>query len=193
MSASAELKSFLDLLERKGVKNAGDANAGIDIVAFNKLLAGDKELQNAYNSLDHSVQTETANLRTRPSAPTKKPVRVAVTGAAGGIGYATLFRLASGQMLGPDQPIQLHLIELPQAKAALEGVVMELRDCAFPLITDIIQTDDPNKGFDGVDYAMLIGARPRTKGNSFSASLFLLLKLQHDEKLEYRKLCLISF
>jgi malate dehydrogenase len=94
----------------------------------------------------------------------KDPVRVAVTGAAGQIGYSLLFRIASGQMLGEDQPVILQLLEITPALDALKGVSMELDDCAFPLLTDIVQTDDPNQAFDGVDYALLVGSRPRSKG-----------------------------
>ncbi len=94
----------------------------------------------------------------------KTPVRIAVTGCAGQIGYALLFRIAAGDMLGPDQPVILQMIEVPQALKALEGVVMELRDCAFPLLTDIVATDDVNVGFKDADYAILVGARPRGPG-----------------------------
>jgi malate dehydrogenase len=93
-----------------------------------------------------------------------KPVRVAVTGAAGQIGYAILFRIASGQMLGLDTEVQLRLLEIPQAVKAAEGTAMELDDCAFPLLAGIEITDDPNVAFDGVNVALLVGARPRTKG-----------------------------
>jgi malate dehydrogenase len=96
--------------------------------------------------------------------PAKTPVRVAVTGAAGQIGYSLLFRIAAGDMLGPDQPVILHLLEIPPALGALEGVAMELDDCAFPLLADRVLTDDPNKAFDGVNVALLVGSRPRTKG-----------------------------
>ncbi len=92
------------------------------------------------------------------------PVRVAVTGAAGQIGYAILFRIASGQLLGPDTPVHLSLLEIPDALKAVEGTAMELDDCAFPLLTGVDITDDPKKGFDGVNIALLIGARPRSKG-----------------------------
>jgi malate dehydrogenase len=92
------------------------------------------------------------------------PVNVAVTGAAGQIGYALLFRIASGQMLGPDTEITLRLLEIPQAVKAAEGTAMELDDCAFPLLRGIEITDDPRVAFDGVNIAMLVGARPRTKG-----------------------------
>ena len=92
------------------------------------------------------------------------PVRVAVTGAAGQIGYALLFRIASGQLLGPDTPVHLSLLEIPAAVKAAEGTAMELDDCAFPLLAGIDIYDDPNQAFDGAGVAMLVGARPRTKG-----------------------------
>jgi malate dehydrogenase len=92
------------------------------------------------------------------------PVRVAVTGAAGQIGYALLFRIASGQMLGDDQPVVLQLLEIPQAMGALEGVRMELDDCAFPLLAGVVCTDDANRAFEGADYALLVGAMPRKEG-----------------------------
>jgi malate dehydrogenase len=94
----------------------------------------------------------------------KTPVRIAVTGCAGNIGYALLFRIAAGDMLGPDQPVILHLLEVTPALKALEGVVMELRDCAFPLLADIVATDDVAVGFKDADYAILVGARPRGPG-----------------------------
>jgi malate dehydrogenase len=94
----------------------------------------------------------------------KPAVRVAITGAAGNIGYAAAFRVASGSMLGPDQPIILQLIEIPPALDSLRGVEMELRDCAFPLLHDIICTADVNQGFGDVDYVLSIGSRPRSKG-----------------------------
>ena len=92
------------------------------------------------------------------------PVNVAVTGAAGQIGYALLFRIASGQLLGPDTEVNLRLLEIPAAVKAAEGTAMELDDCAFPLLRDTVITDDPRVAFDGVNIAMLVGARPRTKG-----------------------------
>jgi malate dehydrogenase len=94
----------------------------------------------------------------------KPAVRVAITGAAGNIGYAAAFRVAAGNMLGPDQPIILQLIEIPPALDSLKGVEMELRDCAFPLLHDIICTADVNHGFGDVDYVLSIGSRPRSKG-----------------------------
>jgi malate dehydrogenase len=92
------------------------------------------------------------------------PVKVAVTGAAGQIGYALLFRIASGQMLGPDTPVALKLLEIPPAIKAAEGTTLELTDCAFPLLASVDIYDDPTQAFDGVDIALLVGARPRTKG-----------------------------
>ncbi|MCB1533092.1 MAG: malate dehydrogenase [Alphaproteobacteria bacterium] len=94
----------------------------------------------------------------------KSPVRVAVTGAAGQIGYALLFRIASGAMLGPDQPVILHLLEITPALGALQGVIMELNDCAFPLLQGVVPTDDPNVAFKDVDYALLVGSMPRKEG-----------------------------
>ena len=92
------------------------------------------------------------------------PVRVTVTGAAGQIGYSLVFRIASGQLLGPEQPIDLRLLEIPQAMGALEGVAMEVVDCAFPLLAGLDLHDDPAGAFDGVNVALLVGSRPRTKG-----------------------------
>ncbi len=94
----------------------------------------------------------------------KQPVRVTVTGAAGQIGYALLFRIASGAMLGDDQPVILQLLDITPAMEALEGVKMELDDCAFPLLAGVVCTDDPNVGFKDSDYALLVGARPRGPG-----------------------------
>jgi malate dehydrogenase len=96
----------------------------------------------------------------------KKPVRVAVTGAAGAIGYALVFRIAAGEMLGKDQPVILQMLELPMEKpqAALKGVMMELDDCAFPTLAGMVGTDDPNVAFKDADYALLVGAKPRGPG-----------------------------
>jgi malate dehydrogenase len=91
-------------------------------------------------------------------------VKVTVTGAAGAIGYSLLFRIASGQMLGEGTPVELSLLEIPQAVAAAEGVAMELDDCAFPLLSRVDISDDPNAAFDGAQVALLVGARPRSKG-----------------------------
>jgi len=94
----------------------------------------------------------------------KKPVRVTITGAAGQIGYQLAFRIASGQMLGSDQPVILQLLEIPPALPALEGVVMELHDCAFDTLAGVVATDDPNTAFKDAQYALLVGARPRGPG-----------------------------
>src|SRR4026209_803558 len=94
----------------------------------------------------------------------KTPIKVAVTGAAGHIGYALLFRIASGQMFGPDQPLKLHLIEIPAVLGSLEGVVMELDDCAFPLLESVIPTADLDEGFKDVNWALLVGSVPRKQG-----------------------------
>jgi malate dehydrogenase len=94
----------------------------------------------------------------------KTPIKVAVTGAAGQIGYALLFRIASGQMFGPDQPLMLHLIEIPDALGALDGVVMELHDCAFPLLESVVPTADLNEGFRDINWALLVGSVPRKAG-----------------------------
>ena len=94
----------------------------------------------------------------------KNPVRVAITGAAGQIGYSLLFRIASGQMLGPDQPVILQLLDITPALPAVQGVVMELEDCAFPLLAGVVVTDDPKVAFRDISVALLVGARPRSKG-----------------------------
>jgi len=94
----------------------------------------------------------------------KSPIKITITGAAGHIGYALAFRVASGEMFGPDQPVILRLLEIPQALSSLHGVGMELEDCALPLLYDIVLTDDPAIGFRDADYAILIGAKPRGKG-----------------------------
>ncbi len=95
---------------------------------------------------------------------TTQPIKVAITGAAGQIGYSLLFRIASGAMFGPSQPVSLHLIEIEPALPALDGVVMELEDCAFPLLHDVVPTADLNAGFNGVNWALLVGSVPRKQG-----------------------------
>src|ERR1700730_767728 len=92
------------------------------------------------------------------------PVRIAITGAAGQIGYSLLFRIAAGDLLGPDQPVSLQLLEIPPALGALHGVVMELDDCAFPLLAEVVASDDAAQAFGDADLAFLVGSRPRTKG-----------------------------
>ena len=104
------------------------------------------------------------NLSPGALATVKTPVRVAVTGAAGQIGYSLLFRIANGDLLGPDQPVILQLLEITPALGALRGVAMELEDCASPLLAGIEQTDDPTEAFGDVSYALLVGSRPRSKG-----------------------------
>src|SRR5881396_615962 len=94
----------------------------------------------------------------------KSPIKVAVTGAAGQIGYALVFRIASGEMFGPEQPLVLHLIEIPSVLSALDGVVMELQDCAFPLLESVVPTADLDEGFRGVNWALLVGSVPRKAG-----------------------------
>ncbi len=94
----------------------------------------------------------------------KSPIRVAVTGAAGQIGYSLLFRIASGSMFGPDQPVILHMVEIPPAENALKGVVMELEDCAFPLLQGIVPALSPDEGFKGINWALLVGSVPRKQG-----------------------------
>ncbi len=94
----------------------------------------------------------------------KPPVNITITGAAGNIGYALIFRIATGQMLGEDQPVILRLLEVPQAMAALGGIAMELDDCAFPLLHDVVITDDSAIGFRDTNYALLVGSKPRSKG-----------------------------
>ena len=100
----------------------------------------------------------------KPRTSWKPPVRIAVTGANGNIGYATVFRIANGEMLGPDQPVILHLLDLPNFQQGLKGVHMELNDCAFPLLQGVVTTDNFATGFKNVDFALLIGAKPRGPG-----------------------------
>lgn len=107
---------------------------------------------------------EAAQASTKPQASTKSPATVTVTGAAGAIGYALVFRIGSGQLLGPDQPVRLRLLEIPAAVDAALGTAMELADCAFPLLTKVDVTDNPNVAFDGADVAILVGSKPRKAG-----------------------------
>lgn len=100
----------------------------------------------------------------REGVEMKAPIRVAVTGAAGNVGYALVFRIANGDLFGPEQPVILQLLEIPPAMKALEGVAMELSDCAFPLLADMILTDQATEAFKGANWALLVGARPRGKG-----------------------------
>jgi malate dehydrogenase len=115
-------------------------------------------------SVSKRLASQTSDKKVEEEFVFKQPVRVAVTGASGQIGYSLLFRIASGEMLGDDQPVILQLLELPAAMKSLEGVLMELQDCAFPLVKNVIITDDVNKGFEGTNFALLVGAKPRAKG-----------------------------
>src|SRR5215469_17954637 len=100
----------------------------------------------------------------RPNMTTPSPKRIAITGAAGQICYALLFRVAHGEVFGPNQPVILQLLDLPQVLPTVRGVVMELEDCAFPLLAGVVVTDDPATAFRDIDVAMLVGSRPRSKG-----------------------------
>jgi len=146
---------------------------------FYDLSPKEQEAQTAYyNSITSTYRTvlekhgndlapglaRISAVSSRNNAPKKAPIRVCVTGASGQLGYALVFRVASGSMFGPDQPVILSLLELPQAMNALKGVVMELRDCAFPVLHDVIATDSADIAFTGADYALLVGAAPRSKG-----------------------------
>lgn len=131
------------------------------------LRAKDSEIDSALNKVRAMEESKHYILHgslPRQTTFTKAPVHVAVTGASGAIGYSLLFRIATGEMLGADQPVVLHLLELPQAMDKLQGVVMELQDCAFPLVQGIVATDNADKAFEGVQYAMLVGAKPRGPG-----------------------------
>src|SRR5210317_1842339 len=108
-----------------------------------------------------SLYIYTQNITEEFSIMSRAPVRVAITGAAGQIGYQLAFRIASGQMLGADQPVILQLLEIPPALDALKGVAMELDDCAFPTLHGVIATDQADEAFKDVDYALLVGAKPR--------------------------------
>jgi len=141
--------------------NAAQLEAFKDVVstqrqAYEPLLA-------KYPSELKEVISQMNNVFSQALASHSQPIRVAVSGAAGQIGYALLYRIASGDAFGPQTPVILHLLELPQAQGALKGVEMELRDCAFPTLAGIVTTDDPKVAFEGVDYALLVGGFPRSK------------------------------
>jgi malate dehydrogenase len=116
------------------------------------------------SSASTSAGTSTSTGAPSPTAGPKTPVKVAVTGAAGQIGYSLLFRIASGSMLGPDQPVRLQLLEIPEALGALRGVAMEVEDCALPLLSGLTMSSDPEEAFGDAHIALLVGARPRSKG-----------------------------
>src|SRR5690554_3698063 len=119
-------------------------------------------------------------------ASMKQPVRIAITGAAGQISYSLAFRIASGDMLGKDQPVILQLLEITPAMEALKGVVMELNDCAFPLVQDIVATDDANVAFKDADFALLVGARPRGPGMERKDLLEANRSEEHTSELQSR-------
>jgi len=139
------------------------SNAALDTLANRQAQV----YQQASQSSDPSVREyalATLQAAEEARADRREPIRVAVTGASGQIGYALLYRIASGGLFGPRTPVSLHLLELPQAQNALKGVVMELRDCAFPALRNVVITDSPEQAFEGVDWALLVGAQPRAKG-----------------------------
>jgi len=139
-------------------------------MSFMRGVAGRSLLSRSFTTRSFSKPTVGFSAPVRVSSRSfatqgqKKPVKVAITGAAGQIGYALTFRVASGHLLGPDQPVILQLIELPHALDPLKGVVMELDDCAFPLVHGIQITDSIEKGFEDIDYALLVGSKPRKAG-----------------------------
>lgn len=165
IKAMEGLQSKLDDAMQKMMQEKGDAFSKNE---FYKMVDETPELKEAlskYRELDMDVEWSWARIRSMKAGPlTAPPVTVTVTGAAGAIGYALLFRIASGEMFGPSQPVNLKLLDLPAAQPALKGVMMELNDCAFPLLKSMTAADDPMKGFAGCDYAVLVGARPRSKG-----------------------------
>lgn len=153
-----EGRRFLKALEDEGVK-------AIELTTqrMNELVKSNPKIAESYNEFLYHV--EAAKKRSnRNTIESKQPVRVTVTGASGQIGYSLLFRIASGEMLGKDQPVILQLLELPQAVKPLEGVAMELHDCAFPLLRGVVTTSEVKQAFEGSDYALLVGAKPRSKG-----------------------------
>jgi len=129
----------------------------------------DPEVRQSFAKLKQTfLNTYKAHYGVFPTEPLKPPIRVAVTGASGAIAYSLLFRLASGEIFGPDQPIILNLLELPLMLNSLKAVIMELNDCAFPLLYDVLATDNARDAFKAVQYALLVGAKPRTKGQERS-------------------------
>jgi len=153
------------LQENKGYKES-DLEEALSGSNFDKILANNPKILGAFYEFkslvsQHNSEENLNKLRQFQTAP---PVRVAVTGAGGAIGYSLVFRIASGELLGPSQPVILHLIDLPSQVPSLKGLVMELEDCAFPTLQGIVATGDLNEGFKDVDYAMLVGAKPRGPG-----------------------------
>jgi malate dehydrogenase len=152
---AAKLRQLLDAAP--GVKTSEDLMAYAEQNA--EVKASVRRLAEIQAAIGNNISKARAD-----ALAEKAPVRVAVTGASGAIGYSLLFRIASGQMLGADQPIELHLLELEPAMKALEGVTMELHDCAFPLLRGVVNTTSAEEAFEGADYACLVGAKPRSKG-----------------------------
>jgi malate dehydrogenase len=158
----AQIEKVLDLAKKQG--NLGSEK--LTVRKLTELRQTVPEIDRALTSIGDSAVKYMTELEKPGAGPLSSvpPVRVTVTGAAGAIGYAMLFRIASGEMLGKQQPVILQLLELEPAMKALEGVIMELKDCAFPLLHGISASSDVNKAFEGADFAMLVGAKPRTKG-----------------------------
>ncbi|ELR24097.1 malate dehydrogenase [Acanthamoeba castellanii str. Neff] len=158
----AQIEKVLDLVKKQG--NLGSEK--LTVRKLTELRQTVPEIDRALSSVGDSAVKYMAELEKPGAGPLSAvpPVRVTVTGAAGAIGYAMLFRIASGEMLGKHQPVILQLLELEPAMKALEGVIMELKDCAFPLLHGVTASSDVNKAFEGADFAMLVGAKPRTKG-----------------------------
>jgi len=156
--ASRYYDAFLKALQKEGV-----SMNELTMERFQQIISKSPQIREAYNNL-RTIEDAMYASELAEQIESRQPVRVTVTGASGQIGYSLLFRIASGEMLGKDQPVILQLLELPPAMKALEGVAMELQDCAFPLLRGIVQTSDVRKGFEGTDYALLVGAKPRSKG-----------------------------
>jgi malate dehydrogenase len=154
----SETRKIVQNLEKAGVLDK------LNFENFQEAVSKNAELAAAVNNLRSYADAVNKVDKEGRLIVSKEPVRVTVTGASGQIGYALLFRIASGEMLGKDQPVILQLLELTPAMQALAGVVMELQDCAFPLLKGIVTSDQPKKAFEGADYAVLVGAKPRSKG-----------------------------
>jgi len=157
-TASKHLDSLI-----KSIQKEGQSVDDLSFTRFKEILKKSPQAQAAFNSLKAIDRLE-RDIEQSEELETAEPVKIAVTGASGQISYSLLFRIASGEMLGKNVPVILQLLELPQALKSLEGVVMELQDCAFPQLKGIVQTSDPKKAFDDIDFALLVGAKPRSKG-----------------------------
>lgn len=138
--------------------------ANVEAPSYEEVLKLSEQNVNLKAALAYTEKSVARALRGAQTSFKKEPVRVAITGAAGAIGYSLVFRVASGEMLGPDQPVILQLIEVESVLPKLQGVVMELQDCAFPTLAGIETTANLEKGFEAADYALLVGSKPRTKG-----------------------------